>query len=126
MTVTPSATPTRPEATPLADGGLLDEAQVYNTMWHSSQGKFGPREVDELYLWEIGTLLGRAEEITTQDSQDAKTSKSMPKPEDFQRRSRAHLHARLAHAQGKGPKPEARPIDPDTLASLSEAMNGST
>lgn len=60
-----------------------------------------PREVDELELWEVAVALGA-------DQADADPH--------------ALLRARVAHAQGQAPKPEARVMSREEFETLTQAL----
>lgn len=64
-----------------------------------------PREVDDMELWEIAVALG-ADRVDDD------------KPMD----SRALLRARVAHAEGRGPKPEAPGMSPAEYNTLINAL----
>jgi hypothetical protein len=106
------------ELGPLAVAGLLDEAQIYDGMWRG--GQVLPRDVDELYIWEIAVLCGLDEEIDrTEKQKDAAPARRGRRNDD----PHEYLRARLAYSKGHGPKPVARSIDPDAFAALNEALS---
>lgn len=90
------------------EAGVIDEAQVYHAMWHASGGHVTPRVVDEMTMWEIAVLLGVSDECNPKD--------------DAQLDNHDLLQARIAHAQGLGPKPEVAPIDQATFQALTGAL----
>lgn len=87
---------------PLA-GTTLDEfAPIYRAF--ATMFGWPPRVVDTLEIWEIAELLGG-------DTTDPSTGTDMPAAAPPPALSgRALLAARVAHAKGKGPKPEATPM----------------
>lgn len=108
---------------PLTDAGLLDEAQVYHAMFVASQGSVGPRMVDKMFIWEIASCLGVGDEVgqSTEDAQDGLGGGAVQRrPSSGDRYE--YIRARVAHAQGKGPKPEARPMDPEAFQALTSSL----
>lgn len=88
---------------------------MYSELWSRSNGRMGPRETDELYIWEIALLLGHASELESAEGDDAKA----PLPSDggmsFIERATMMAEQRLAAAEGRGPGPTAAPVDPSTF-----------
>lgn len=76
----------------------------------------GPRDADQLYIWEIAVLLGHAKEL----GDDAKERAVR---DDFRAAAIERNRQRLQHAQGKGPKPVARAVSSDQLNQLSKMLN---
>lgn len=93
---------------PLVKSGLQYLADTYEAL-QLLRG-ISPREADELEIWEVAVLLGVGKEEKKEDG-----SPSSPGRYD-------HLHKRLRHSRGEGPKPEPEPMDPQTLRALTEAF----
>lgn len=111
-----TSTATKPKVPgPLQKAGLLDEAQIYEAMWDATGRRVLPREVDELYIWEIATLLGVGDEVVRPEASRNGQASSEDKHE--------YLRARVAHARGQGPRPEAKPIAPETFQALGGALS---
>lgn len=81
---------------------------IAKALFNASQGRLSPRDVDELYIWEIAILLGVGDELTP--SEEPPMSK------------KELLRQRLAYSRGQGPKPEAKAINPTSFNSLANAL----
>jgi hypothetical protein len=116
-----------PPEGPLTDANLLDEAQVYRSMFEASQGRMGPRDVDALTMWEIATCLGvadrelgrKTEDDDTQDGAEGGDTK-MPS----QGHPHEYLFARMAHAADpeNTPKPEARAVSGAAFTAITGSL----
>lgn len=65
-----------------------------------------PRDVDELHLWEVAVMLGADVEHDPAREEDP----------------HALLRARLAHAEGRAPKPEAAPMTQIDFQALTQSL----
>lgn len=73
-------------------------------LYHAAaQFGFGPREVDGMEVWQLASVLGMAR---PDDEQGATTN------------GRDLTAERVAAANGRAPKPEARPPDPSAVAAM--------
>lgn len=64
----------------------------------------GPRDVDQLYIWEIASLLGVGD-----DTGKGRTGREL-------------IRQRIMHSRGLGPAPKAQPVDPEVLSSLGSML----
>src|SRR5690606_4941175 len=104
----PAPEPT-PEARRLIAAGVYDVAVLYEAL--ADARNMGPREVDELFLWECAVLL--KVHRPAKDGDDA-----TPAPKDSRAERLERLKARVAHARGEGPKPEADVMTADALTEI--------
>lgn len=89
---------------------------MYWALFRTSGGSIGPRQADELELWEIAVLLQGPETW----GQEPEASEGKPKKETDRH---AHLRARLAHAYGQGPKFEWEEPTEAEKANLTALVN---
>lgn len=100
---------------PLKEGGVLDSAAIYHALFTVSQGRIGPRDADEMLIWEIAVLLGVSKELESESDSSAS--------DDWQARGVELARQRAAYARGEGEKPEARPLSKSAFAAMSGALN---
>lgn len=105
-------TSTKPPG-PLEAAGVLDDAVIIKALFVASNGSIGPREADDLYLWEIATLLNVGDELNVEAQEQQGDEDRLE-----------YIRARIAHAEGRGPKPEARALSPETFNALAATMAG--
>jgi hypothetical protein len=103
---------------------------VYEALFLKSSGRLGPRDIDELLIWEVAVLLGAG----THGSERDDVGVAGPRARALSRRSAggggdpgrssrvARLKARLAYHKGEGPAPSAESIDLKVLNSLGEGL----
>lgn len=91
---------------PLLRAGLADLAKVYQELFRVSGGNIGPREADQLHIWEIGVLFGRAEELAP-----VETEGEPAKVVDFHQHALAKIEQRIRAAEGTGPQPQPSSLD---------------
>lgn len=94
---------------------LDDVAGVYEALWRVSQGSMGPRQADELEIWEVAILLG----VHRTEEDDDKPAK----PKSAADHRRELLRQRWAHHKGEGPAPEPKPMSAEELAQITKALN---
>lgn len=99
---------------------MLEEASVYKAIWESSNGNKGPRDVDDMYIWEIAVLLGHAKELETSQSKPKRGSV----PPGFSEAAIERNRQRVLAKRGLAPKPEAKPVSFDQLNQMGAALNG--
>lgn len=105
--------------------GLEDVASVYEALFLRSHGNIGPRQADQLFMWEAAILLGvhhpAKEEDQDQPPREPRHQrrKSTGPPGDYHRL----LIERDLHARGLGPPPEPKPITADELAAFNIAVD---
>lgn len=78
---------------------------------------FTPREVDEMLIWEIAVILRPKK---TSETTSATTPTTSTSSDDERYRL---LRQRYLHAKGLGPPPVVRPIRPEQLSALSQALS---
>lgn len=90
---------------PLAIAGLLTDAWVKRVLWKASGGAQGPREVDEMEVWEIAVLLGLANEVLTEKERHPETTPEQ-RLEEARERQRMRQRVRVEKARAEGTLPK--------------------
>lgn len=98
------------------DANLYEDSVLYKALFDASQGRIGPRDADDLEIWEIATLLGVSE------PNDASSDDSVVRSASPSTSSRARLRQRVAHARGLAPKPEAQAMSQTAFSQLTKAL----